>query len=50
MSFVEYGHQSQVQFQVLVKQVKTRDDKLEMMIMRIQPMLDYVSLEQAKRG
>ena len=29
-----------------MEQVKAHDDKLEMMIMGIQPMLDYVGLEQ----
>ena len=45
MSFVEYQHESQMHFQVFVEQVKTQDDKLEMMIPGILPMLDYVGLE-----
>ena len=45
MSFTEYRHQSQAQFQVLVEQVKTRDDKLEMMIVGIKLVLDYIGLE-----
>ena len=35
---------------MLVEQVKTRDDTLEMMIAGIQSMLDYVGLEQPKGG
>ena len=31
---------------MLVEQVKARDDKLEMMIVGIQPVLDCISLEQ----
>ena len=50
MSYAEYRHQSQGQFQVLVEQVKTWDDKLETMIVGIHPMLDCVGLEQPEGG
>ena len=46
----EYRHQAQAQFQLLVEQVKARDDNLEMMIVGIQPVLDYVGLEHPKRA
>ena len=39
-----------MQFQVLMEQVKTRDDKLETMIAGIQPVLDCVGLEQPEGG
>ena len=35
---------------MLVKQVKARDDKLEMMIIGIQPVLDCVGPEQPEGG
>ena len=35
---------------MLVEQVKARDDKLEMMIVGIQPVLDCISLEQLEGG
>ena len=50
MSFAKYRHQSQAQFQVLMEQVKTQDDKLEAMIVGIQPVLDCVGLEQPEGG
>ena len=35
---------------MLVEQVKTQDDKLETMIVGIQPMLDCVGLQQLEEG
>ena len=43
--FTEYRRQTQAQFQVLVEQVKTRYEKLEVRTIGIQPMLDCVSFE-----
>ena len=35
---------------MLIEQVKARDDNLEMMIVGIQPVLDYVGREQPEGG
>lgn len=42
----EYRHQAQAQFQVLLEQVKTCDNKIEAMEAGIRPVLDCIGLEQ----
>jgi hypothetical protein len=42
----EFRHQSQAQFQVLMEQVKKREDQIEAIVARIGPMLDNIDLPE----
>ena len=46
---VEYRFQAHAQFKVFGDQVKTHDDKLEVMIAGIKPMLDCIGFAPPKR-